>query len=584
MPPLKAVLFDIGGVLVSSPVLGLQRYSEELGLKLTDVGIAVGKSQVFKDLETGKCSMQDFVERVGREVTVKGVTLSGRRIMEIFTDLQLHRDVLYWVAALKEAGVKTGVITNNFLSKQSVLMREALAPIFDVFVESWEVKMRKPDPKIFTHAAEQLQLPADQIVFVDDLGPNLKSARQLGMHTILVKNNDTPKLLAELAELFPQVNRKKSLYPQGVNRKGVPQAHVFDQARLLAYLREKVPVLFSQREGLARVEFFGTGKSNPTFYLRTTSGRELVLRKQPPGQLLKSAHNMAREYHILRALGEYTAVPVPRPHLLCQDKSVLGTDWFLMDYTPGRVHREGGLVMGKMKPWHFHDTYVSMIHTLADLHSVPYDRLPTGLKNTCPPPECYFQRTVGIWWRQYSGGLKQGAPRIPEFEELKVEVEAALADVKFDKNMRCIVHGDYKLDNLIYHDRAPRVEAVLDWELSCIGHPYADLGYVLMFHRGPKAFKGFDSPKAFPEATILSRYAERRGTPPIAPADVEALAAFSQYKLVGILHGVWSRGLRGTASNVDGAETERMGQMAVLLAKKGLQSLRSFRSAHKAHM
>ena len=561
-----AVIFDVGGVLCSSPVERLREYSAFLGHAPEHVGVAVGQAAAFRRLERGELCISKFPAAIEQELReANKLRVDGNIVLQSMLHVSPHWDLLYAIQKIRHLcpKIKTAVITNNFLSKETLEFRRRTSHLFDVFVESFEVHCRKPDPEIFNICLERLGGPqTSRTIFVDDLGANLKTARRLGIHTIRVLKNDTEVLIKNLAALL-HLNTEDllSLYPSGVKRGGIPPQHQLETGKVLKHLRRNAPWVASEGDDVVACKMFGNGKSNPTYYLRLRSGRELVLRKQPPGDLLKGAHSMAREYKMIHTLGQFTTVPVPTCHVLCNDKSVVGTEFYVMDYVRGDIFRDGAHCIDKKGEWYYHDALSNMVDTLAKIHQVPYERIGLGRDNSKPKrkgtPGCYFERTIRLWERQYDGGLKQGAPQIEGYVALKEALMARLAGLAFDRDAESLVHGDYKIDNVIFHPEEPRVLSLLDFELSTVGHPLSDLGYLLMFLRMPLKDGGLGNPAIFPEPRLVSRYCAATKCAPLVPQDLDFLASFSMYKLAGIGHGVWSRALRGTASNVskNGAAT-----------------------------
>ncbi len=243
----------------------------------------------------------------------------------------------------------------------------------------------------------------------------------------------------------------------------LPQ-HRFDEARLATYLAGRVP-----GGGTLRVRQFQGGQSNPTFVVETDAGR-FVLRKKPPGPLLPSAHAVDREVRVLRAL-EGTAVPVPRVLVFCEDESVIGTPFYVMEHVPGRVFTDRALP-GCEKAERA-AIYGDMARVLAELHKVDWRAV--GLEGF-GKPQGYVARQVRRWTGQY---LDSKVEECPAMDHLAAWLTAQPPPPEED----AIVHGDYRLGNLILHPTEPRVVAVLDWELATLGHPLADLAYnCLVYH------------------------------------------------------------------------------------------------------
>ncbi|MGD8859350.1 MAG: phosphotransferase [Myxococcales bacterium] len=307
----------------------------------------------------------------------------------------------------------------------------------------------------------------------------------------------------------------------------VREAHKFDETALDAYLREHMP----EYPGDAVIKQFEGGQSNPTFMLQCGDSK-YVLRKKPPGKLLKSAHAIEREYRIYRAL-EDTDVPVPKAHILCEDDSVIGTPFFLMDFVEGRVIRESGLP--DFTPEQRRATYEDMCRVLAALHSVDYKA--KGLEDYGKPGN-YFERQVHRWTKQYLDS------KTHEHEPMNSLLEWLPKNIP-DDDTTTIVHGDYQLYNLLLHPTEPKVVALLDWELSTLGHPMADLAYNCMKYHTMEAFTlGEGIPK---EDEYIQMYCEMTGRDRIP--NWNFYVAFGFFRLAAIVQGVYKRGLDGNASS-----------------------------------
>ena len=325
----------------------------------------------------------------------------------------------------------------------------------------------------------------------------------------------------------------------------VAPQHAFDEARLAALLRGRIDGL-----GAAlRVEQFKGGQSNPTFLIES-GARRLVLRRKPPGALLPSAHAVDREYRLLRAL-EGTGVPVAHAHLLCEDPEVIGTPFYVMDCVDGRIFWDPSLP--GMAPAERGALYDEMNRVIAALHRV--DPAAVGLADYGKPGN-YFARQVARWTRQYRAAETE---RIEAAERL---IEWLPAHLPPEGETR-IVHGDYRLDNVIFDPQAPRILAVIDWELSTLGDPLGDFAYHCMRWRldagGARGLAGADLPAlGIPdEAAYLQRYLERTGMRAPAPAEWTYRLVFSMFRLVGILQGVAARAQRGNASSALAGQTGR---------------------------
>jgi len=321
--------------------------------------------------------------------------------------------------------------------------------------------------------------------------------------------------------------------------------HEFDHAELSEYLAQHVPGL----EHLDAITRFTGGQSNPTYKI-TSGTRDFVMRAKPPGKLLKSAHQVAREFRVMKALNE-TDVPVPIMLHLSADDSPLGTQFFVMEMLEGRVFWDPGLPeLGKAERTAVFD---SMNATMAALHSV--DPVSIGLSDYGAPGN-YFERQVGRWTKQYRAAELEKNPVVDWLIDWLAEAIPA------DDGQSRIVHGDFRLDNLMFAPDAPQVMAVLDWELSTLGNPMADLAYQCMGLRMPnrgssKGVGGLDrAALGIPsEDEYVAAYCQRRNIAP--PADWAFFLTFSYFRLISILQGVIRRAVDGNASNPGNMELMR---------------------------
>lgn len=340
-----------------------------------------------------------------------------------------------------------------------------------------------------------------------------------------------------------------------------PAADPADEIRAIApWLEAHVPGLGR----LERVRKFSDGQSNPTFRLDATGG-SFVLRAKPPGKLLKSAHQVEREYRVMAALGQ-TDVPVPAMRVLAEDAtSPLGRAFFVMDFLEGRIFWDPALP--ELAAPERGAIFDAMNATLAALHSVVPDDIGLGDYGR---PGNYFARQTERWVGQYRASAL--APR-PDMDALIAWLEA---NMPADDGQVALVHGDFRLDNMIFAPDAPRVLALLDWELSTLGHPMADLAYQCMQWRlphdaGMRGLGGLDrAALGLPsEAEYVAAYCARRAIDP--PGNWTFYLAFAFFRLAAILEGVVRRAHDGNASN---PETARAYATAIpVLARLALDEI-----------
>ncbi len=325
----------------------------------------------------------------------------------------------------------------------------------------------------------------------------------------------------------------------------VAETHRFDVAALERYLGQHIPGF----TGPLSARQFRGGQSNPT-YLLDAGGARYVLRRKPAGKLLPSAHAVDREHRVMKALAA-TSVPVPRVHCLCQDDAVIGTAFYVMDFVPGRIFWDASLP--GLTPADRGAVFDEMNRVLAALHTV--DPAAVDLSDYGKPGN-YFARQIDRWTRQYRASQTE---EIPAMERL---IEWLPRNVPQGEETS-IVHGDYRLDNMIFHPTEPRVLAVLDWELSTLGHPLADFSYHLMTWRvSPGEFRGVAgldlATLGIPtEADYVAAYCRRTGRPPIDEAALRFYMAYNMVRLAGILQGVMARALQGNASSAQALEAGR---------------------------
>lgn len=317
----------------------------------------------------------------------------------------------------------------------------------------------------------------------------------------------------------------------------VSERHRFDEVALAGWMQANVDGF----SGLLRVSQFSGGQSNPTFLL-ATGGAEFVLRKQPPGKLLPSAHAIDREYRVTGALAD-SGVPVPRLRGYCAEAALIGTPFYLMDYQPGRIFTDP--LLPGLGPDERAAIYDAMNDALARLHGIDWSA--AGLADF-GRPEKFVVRQIARWSRQYEATRTDD---VPAMEDLRRWLEAhSPAD-----ELAAIAHGDFRMGNLIFHPTEARVVAVLDWELATIGHPYSDLAYNCMTYHLPAGHAisagfvgdGIDTDGIPDEAEYLAAYARRSGHDP--RPNWRFFMAFSLFRVAAIQQGVYARSLQGNASS-----------------------------------
>ncbi|AOR75478.1 phosphotransferase [Novosphingobium resinovorum] len=322
----------------------------------------------------------------------------------------------------------------------------------------------------------------------------------------------------------------------------VREGYAFDEAALTAWLEANV-------EGFAgplSVEQFKGGQSNPTYKLVTPS-RSYVLRRKPPGQLLKGAHAVEREAKVLSAL-HGAGFPVAKVYGLCEDDGVIGTWFYVMEMVEGRIFWDATVpgVSNEERAALFD----AMNATMAQLHSCDPEAIGLGDYGR---PGNYFARQVSRWSKQYFED--EAAGRNPDMDAVIAWLEA---NMPADDGASSVIHGDFRIDNMIFHPTEPRVLAVLDWELSTLGHPLADFAYnAMMYHMPPHIVAGLGGADiaalGIPsEEDYVAAYCRRTGREGLP--DYRYYMAFNFFRLAAIFHGIKGRVIRGTASNAQAKE------------------------------
>ncbi|CAM4189652.1 phosphotransferase [Comamonas aquatilis] len=336
-----------------------------------------------------------------------------------------------------------------------------------------------------------------------------------------------------------------STFDHFVGTRPVTEQHTFDTAALSAWLSQHVEGF----EGPLQVEMFNGGQSNPTYKL-ITPGKNYVMRAKPGpvAKLLPSAHAIEREYRVMKGLAD-SDVPVPHMYALCEDEAIIGRAFYIMEFMQGRVLWDQSLP--GMTPAERAAIYDEMNRVIAALHSVKFAE--RGLADYGKSGN-YFERQIGRWSKQYVASVTQP---IPEMDQLMQWLPAHMPASAKDESQVSIVHGDYRLDNLMFHPTEPRVIAVLDWELSTLGHPLADFSYHCMSWHIPTALgrgiAGLDiAALGIPsEKEYIQRYCQRAGVADVAALhrDWNFYLAYNMFRIAAILQGIAKRVEAGTASS-----------------------------------
>jgi aminoglycoside phosphotransferase (APT) family kinase protein len=363
-------------------------------------------------------------------------------------------------------------------------------------------------------------------------------------------------------------------YDHFIGTRPVSGQHAFDTAALTTWLDTNL-------EGFAgplTVEMFKGGQSNPTYKLVTPSQSYVMRAKPGPvAKLLPSAHAVEREFAVMRGLAG-TDVPVPRMYCLCEDESVIGRAFYVMEFMQGRVLWDQALP--DMTHAQRGEIYDEMNRVIAALHTVKFAE--RGLAGYGKPGN-YFDRQIGRWSKQYKASADGAGPMsqpIPEMERLIEWLPAHIPAGARDESRVSIVHGDFRLDNLMFHPTEPRIIAVLDWELSTLGHPLADFSYHCMAwnipHGSFRGIGGLDhAAMGIPtEDEYIGRYCERTGlsTPQQLKADWSFYMAYNMFRIAAILQGIAKRVEAGTASSpqaaASGASARPMAALAWQFAQR----------------
>ncbi len=352
--------------------------------------------------------------------------------------------------------------------------------------------------------------------------------------------------------------------PPAAGLREAPGGDSIEAHKLQAWMAERIAGFSGEIE----IHQFAGGQSNPTFLVKAAD-RRYVLRRKPLGKLLPSAHAVEREFRVLTAL-EHTEVPVAHAFALCEDPEVIGSAFYVMEYIEGRIFWDATLP--EVAPTGRAAIYMEMVRVQAALHAVDYTA--QGLGNYGKPGS-YVERQVARWTQQYR------AAETDKIEAVERLIDWLPRHIPLDEQSS-IVHGDFRLDNAIFHPSEPRVLAVLDWELSTIGHPLVDFAYFCMRYHLPHAefrglggvdIRGLSIPS---EAQCIDAYCNIRGIEAVSQQDWTYYMAFCMFRLTGILQGVLARALQGNASNATaltaGRRTRPLAELAWRLVQESFEA------------
>ncbi|XP_038832485.1 acyl-CoA dehydrogenase family member 10-like isoform X2 [Salvelinus namaycush] len=460
----KAVIFYMYGVLIPSPVKLATVFEQQNGVPLGTLGKAIrtgGEVNAWKRFMRGEIGAEEFVEAFGRQCSeIAGCPVPIGSFLSDLTSGPMTRPLPVMMEAIlcaRSRGLKTAVLSNNFLQLNGDPFLPLDHSLFDVIVESCREGLSKPDPRIYHLCLNRLGVSAHEAVFLDDLELNVKAAAQLGMHAIKVGD-----LAVSVKELEGVLGIPLSGFVPGPG--SAPWATKLPMDQLTQYLRKTLHL--SDKDPVA-VQQLSPSQSNALYHL-TTGGRHLLLRKQQ-----KTSRAMETEYRLLKSLSR-SGIPVPEIIDLCEDPSVLGAPFLLMEFCLGRMFSDPSLP--GLTPGDRRALYQAMQHTLCQIHCL--DTRAVGLEDYNEPVD-YMGLQVQWWTQQYRDS--ETLP-IPSMERL-----IQWLPLHLPKHQRTtLIHGSFRLENLVFHPEKPEVVAVMDWGRSRLGDPLTDLTFSCMAHYLPQ--------------------------------------------------------------------------------------------------
>nr|XP_039271290.1 acyl-CoA dehydrogenase family member 10-like [Styela clava] len=550
----RAVIFDMGGVVLKSPFPLTRAYEDERGIPPGTIWKCIeqfGADGSWPKLEIGELNSEEFGVKFSEECSVTaGQSVELHDFLEYLENGMGDPipEVLDAVRAIKAEGIKTALLTNNWKNSDGSTLIPIDQSIFDVVVESAVAGINKPNPVIYNKCLNALGVKAEDAIFLDDIGSNIKAAKSLGIRCIKVEN--IPASLAQLEQIL-----QFSLSNPIPETKGVRKGMEISERNLEKNIQNTLKI--HSHTGL-HIRQFAHGQSNPTYYIEY-GDMKAVLRKKPPGKLLPSAHAIEREYRVMSAMKE-AGVPIPTLLSLCEDSSILGTPFYLMKYVDGNVYKNP--LLPDMPAEKRRRIYHNLADTLCNIHSVNIDN--ADLTDFGKYGN-YVERQVITWSRQYKATETHNIPAMNRLIEWLPQ--------HLPKNeSTVVVHGDYRLDNLIFHPETDEVLAVLDWELSTLGDPLSDLAYMGIAHYLPKnipilpgmAEKDLERLGIPSMKELMHRYCSKTNTAEVS--NFNFYMAFTFFRVASILQGVFKRSKMGQASS---ASANAAGSLAEQMADIG---------------
>ncbi|NWQ95291.1 ACD10 dehydrogenase, partial [Burhinus bistriatus] len=530
----KAVIFDASGVLLPSPYKTAADWEAQNCIPASTIQQALlsrGENSPSLKYTRGELTTVEFLQELGQQcfeianvcVPVDSFLLDLIR-NEMIKQLPIMAEA---VQCIRAEGLKTALLSNTFC----LLNGESFLPLdqklFDVMVESYWEGMHKPDPRIYKLCLERLGVQPQESIFLDSSSQNLNAAAQLGIKTVKVDGPEVALKELETYLGFPLqgfVPYTHSVRPS----MEIPRDH------LQKYLEN---VLSDQATGPLVLRQFGHGQSTRTYYVKF-GDRLLVLKKEPSDSLHPSGSAVRREYRVLKALSE-AGVPVPTVLALCEDRSTLGTPFYLMEYCAGRVYRDVSLPT--LQPSQRRAIYAAMSQVLSKIHSI--DLRAAKLEDLGEHAN-YIQQQVETWTKQYRA---METHVIPAMERL-----IKWLPLHFPESQKTtVVHGDFRMDNLVFHPDRPEVLAVLGWKLSTLGDPISDLANNCMAYFLPPHFNALRGLRkcelghlGVPTAEEYSQmYCDYMGVE--HPKNWNFYMAFAFFRLAAMLQGLYKRSLAG---------------------------------------